>query len=225
MERREEEVEVADLLDRLRAMLVQGIGAGKEVRAALEPVQIAGTRATALALVFSELLQNALEHGGDDRGVELSRRNGDVVLAIADDGSGIEGETDSAPASRSCARSFRTSCRERSPSSRTARACARRSCSRLSCPGPLAGVELWRGLSDPLVVIDTRRSARASSRSSSGTRGAGGFVEANEAAPLAYKVYFDEDGTRTDVLQIHRTRRRWSSTWSVAGPLLRRFTD
>ena len=47
MERREEEVEVADLLERLRAMLVQGIGAGKEVRAALEPVQIAGTRATA----------------------------------------------------------------------------------------------------------------------------------------------------------------------------------
>jgi two-component sensor histidine kinase len=95
MERREEEVEVADLLDRLRAMLVQGIGAGKEVRAALEPVQIAGTRATALALVFSELLQNALEHGGDSVRVELSRRNGDVVLAIADDGSGIEGETDS----------------------------------------------------------------------------------------------------------------------------------
>ena len=93
MDRREEEVEVADLLDRLRAMLVQGIGAGKEVRAALEPVQIAGTRA-ALALVFSELLQNALEHGGDSVRVELSR-NGDVVLAIADDGSGIEGETDS----------------------------------------------------------------------------------------------------------------------------------
>ena len=66
MERREEEVEVADLLERLRAMLVQGIGAGKEeVRAALDPVQIAGTRATALALVFSELLQNALEHGGE----------------------------------------------------------------------------------------------------------------------------------------------------------------
>ena len=76
-------------------MLVQGIGAGKEVRAALEPVQIAGTRATALALVFSELLQNALEHGGETVRVELSRRNGDVVLAIADDGSGMEGETDS----------------------------------------------------------------------------------------------------------------------------------
>ena len=61
---------------------MQGIGAGKEVRAALEPV-ISGTRATALALVFSELLQNALEHGGETVRAELSRRNGDVVLAIA----------------------------------------------------------------------------------------------------------------------------------------------
>jgi two-component sensor histidine kinase/putative methionine-R-sulfoxide reductase with GAF domain len=92
MAQRDEEVEVADLLERLRAMLVQGIGAGKDVRAALEPVQIAGTRATALALVFSELLQNALEHGGERVRVRLSRRDGDLLLEIADDGSGIEGD-------------------------------------------------------------------------------------------------------------------------------------
>jgi two-component sensor histidine kinase len=89
-ERREEEVELRELLDRLRAMLVQGLAAGKEVRAELEPVLLAGSRATALALVFSELLQNALEHGGDDVLIELVRRNGDVVLAIADDGAGID---------------------------------------------------------------------------------------------------------------------------------------
>ena len=68
-ERRDEDVELADLIDRLRAMLVQGVGGGKEVTAELEPVSLPGARATALALVFSELLQNALEHGGDrDRG-------------------------------------------------------------------------------------------------------------------------------------------------------------
>ena len=39
----------------------------------------AGDRATALALVFSELLQNALEHGGDAVRIELAQRNGDVV--------------------------------------------------------------------------------------------------------------------------------------------------
>src|SRR5207244_7724785 len=88
-ERRDEDVELADLIDRLRAMLVQGVGGGKDVTAALEPVSLPGARATALALVFAELLQNALEHGGDRVRVELARRNGDVVLPIADDGSGV----------------------------------------------------------------------------------------------------------------------------------------
>src|SRR5438132_2487800 len=62
-EQREEDIELADLIDRLRAMLMQGIGAGRDVQARLEQVSLAGSRATALALVFSELLQNALEHG------------------------------------------------------------------------------------------------------------------------------------------------------------------
>src|SRR3954451_10645206 len=85
-EQREENIELAELLDRLRAMLVQGLAAGKEIDAQLQPVSLAGARATALALVFSELLQNALEHGGDRVRIELSQRNGDVVLAIADSG-------------------------------------------------------------------------------------------------------------------------------------------
>jgi len=92
-ERRDEDVELADLIDRLRAMLVQGVGGGKDVTAELEPVSLQGARATALALVFAELLQNALEHGGDRVRVELSRRNGDVVLAIADNGAGLGDQT------------------------------------------------------------------------------------------------------------------------------------
>jgi two-component system, sensor histidine kinase PdtaS len=91
-ERREEDVELADLIDRLRAMLVQGVGGGKDVTSELEPVSLSGARATALALVFAELLQNALEHGGDRVRVELARRNGEVVLAIADDGAGVPEE-------------------------------------------------------------------------------------------------------------------------------------
>src|SRR5204863_19165 len=57
-----------------------------------ELVSLAGNRATALELVFSELLQNALEHGGDRVRVELARRDGELVLAIADDGGGLAGE-------------------------------------------------------------------------------------------------------------------------------------
>jgi two-component system, sensor histidine kinase PdtaS len=91
-DRRDDDVDLGELLDRLRAMLVQGLGASKEVKASLEPVPLAGNRATALALVFSELLQNALEHGGESVRVELRRRDGEVVLAIADDGSGVDGE-------------------------------------------------------------------------------------------------------------------------------------
>jgi two-component sensor histidine kinase/putative methionine-R-sulfoxide reductase with GAF domain len=91
-EQRDEVVELRDLLDRLRAMLVQGLAAGKKVHAELAPVSLAGDRATALALVFSELLQNALEHGGETVRIELAQRNGEVVLAIVDDGAGIAGE-------------------------------------------------------------------------------------------------------------------------------------
>jgi two-component sensor histidine kinase len=90
-ERRDENVDLGELLERLRAMLVQGLGGSKRVEASLEPVSLAGGRATALALVFSELFQNALEHGGGLVRIELARRNGDVSLAIADDGDGIGG--------------------------------------------------------------------------------------------------------------------------------------
>jgi two-component system, sensor histidine kinase PdtaS len=88
-ERREDDVDLGELIDRLRRMIVQGLGAGKHVESSIEPVSLAGARATPLALVFSELLQNALEHGGDDVSIELSRRNGDVVLVVADNGGGV----------------------------------------------------------------------------------------------------------------------------------------
>jgi two-component sensor histidine kinase len=58
------------------------------VTAELEPIPLAGQRATSVALVFSELLGNALEHGGGHVRITLHRSNGDVVLAVADDGAG-----------------------------------------------------------------------------------------------------------------------------------------
>src|SRR5882724_11700692 len=79
-ERRDESVDLGELLERLRAMMVQGLGGDKRVEASLEPVSLAGGRATALALVFSELFQNALEHGGGWVRIELARRNGQVSL-------------------------------------------------------------------------------------------------------------------------------------------------
>jgi two-component system, sensor histidine kinase PdtaS len=85
-EHRDDDVDLAELVERLRATLVQGVGAGKRVESHVESVSLHGARATALALVVSELLQNALEHGGDQVRLELARHNGDVRLTVADDG-------------------------------------------------------------------------------------------------------------------------------------------
>ena len=91
-EHREDDVDLGELVERLRAMLVQGLVAGKAVSAQLGSVSLAGQRATALALVFTELFQNALEHGGEHVSIALAQRSGDVVLTISDDGAGIDGE-------------------------------------------------------------------------------------------------------------------------------------
>jgi two-component sensor histidine kinase len=89
-EHREDDVDLAELVERLSSMLVQGLGAGKQVEWELDSVSLAGGQATALALVFSELFQNALEHGGQRVRIELGKQNGAVRLAIVDDGGGLE---------------------------------------------------------------------------------------------------------------------------------------
>jgi two-component sensor histidine kinase/putative methionine-R-sulfoxide reductase with GAF domain len=94
-EHREETVELGELIERLRATLVQqGLVSGKSVTAELEEIELAAQRATALALVFSELLGNALEHGGRTVTIGLSRRGGDAVLTVADDGDGMRDAPD-----------------------------------------------------------------------------------------------------------------------------------
>jgi two-component sensor histidine kinase len=88
-ERREDDVDLAELLGRLRAMLVQSVGVGREVQATFEPVLLAGQRATSLALVFSELLGNAIEHGGTHIAIDLAQQGGELVLSVSDDGPGL----------------------------------------------------------------------------------------------------------------------------------------
>ncbi|HWN21281.1 MAG TPA: GAF domain-containing protein [Gaiellaceae bacterium] len=93
-EHREDDVDLHELIDRLRAMLVQGLVVGKTVEAELGSVSLAGDRATALALVFCELFGNALEHGGATVRIELGRAGESVTLTIADDGPGLNGGAD-----------------------------------------------------------------------------------------------------------------------------------
>ena len=114
-EQRDEDVDLADLLDRLRAMLVQGVGAGREVTAELEPVTLAGNRATALALVFSELLGNALEHGGTHvAGRASRRRRRGRARRSPTTAPASRPSRRREPASRSCGRSCATSSAARS---------------------------------------------------------------------------------------------------------------
>lgn len=51
------------------------------------------------------------------------------------------------------------------------------------------------------------------------------FVEANEAEPLAYDIYFDEAGTQMTVVQIHPDSASLERHLTLAGPVFRRFAD
>lgn len=88
-ERMEDDVALAELLERLRKMIVSGLGGGKTVEARVAELSLEGARATPLALVFSELLQNALAHGGERVVVELDRVGELARLVVKDDGDGI----------------------------------------------------------------------------------------------------------------------------------------
>src|SRR6478735_6681850 len=82
-----DDVDCAGLIGRLEAMLGQGLG-GREVVSTLQPVVLPGQRATAVALVFCELFQNALEHGRGRISVELVRDGGSIVMSVGDEGPG-----------------------------------------------------------------------------------------------------------------------------------------
>jgi hypothetical protein len=51
------------------------------------------------------------------------------------------------------------------------------------------------------------------------------FVEANEAEPLAYDIYFDAAGTLMTVVQIHPDAASLERHLTVAGPLFRGFAE
>ncbi len=113
-ERRDEDVDLADLLDRLRAMLVQGVGAGKEVEAELEPCRSPATARRRSRSSSRSCSGTPSSTAASTSRSSFARDDGEIVLSIADDGPGIVGEPRRGPASRSCERSCGTSCAARS---------------------------------------------------------------------------------------------------------------
>ena len=72
-EHREDVVDLAELVDRLRAMLVQGLAAGKRGhRRARRRSSSPGSRRRRSRWSSRELLSNALEHGGDRVSITLA---------------------------------------------------------------------------------------------------------------------------------------------------------
>ena len=85
--RRDEDVDSADLVQRLCGML-RGTLDGTLEAGPLAPIVLAPERATALALVLCELAANAIEHGGGHAYIELRRDGAFVELTVSDRGQG-----------------------------------------------------------------------------------------------------------------------------------------
>jgi hypothetical protein len=81
-------------------------------------------------------------------------------------------------------------------------------------------------MSTPILVVDSSEiRAGKLGEVKAGVEELVAFVEANEAEPLAYDIYFDEAGTLMTVVQIHPDSASLERHLTVAGPLFRRSAD
>jgi hypothetical protein len=81
-------------------------------------------------------------------------------------------------------------------------------------------------MSSPILVVDSSDIREGKLEEvKAGVEDLVAFVEANEAEPLAYDIYFDEAGAQMTVVQIHPDSTSLESHLTVAGPVFRRFAD
>jgi quinol monooxygenase YgiN len=81
-------------------------------------------------------------------------------------------------------------------------------------------------MSDPIVVIDTSEIREGKLEEvKTAVKELVEFVDANEADPIAYNIYFDENGNRMTVVQIHPSSASMELHMKVAAPVFRRFTE
>jgi hypothetical protein len=81
-------------------------------------------------------------------------------------------------------------------------------------------------VSEPLIVLDTseiREGKLEEVRKAVAEMAA--FVEANEADPISYQVYFSDEGRRMTVVQVHPNSASMERHMEVAGPIFARFGD
>ncbi len=81
-------------------------------------------------------------------------------------------------------------------------------------------------MSSPILVVDSSDIREGKlGEVKAGVEQLVAFVEANEAEPLAYDIYFDEAGTQMTVVQIHPDSASLERHLTVAGPVFRKFAD
>lgn len=81
-------------------------------------------------------------------------------------------------------------------------------------------------MSDPIVVIDSSAIREGKLEElKTALKELVEFVDANEAEPIAYNIYFDAGGTRMTVVQIHPSSASMEFHMKVAGPVFRKFTE
>jgi hypothetical protein len=81
-------------------------------------------------------------------------------------------------------------------------------------------------LSSPILVVDSSDIREGKLEEVKvGVEDLVAFVEANEAEPLSYDIYFDEAGSKMTVVQIHPDSTSLERHLTVAGPVFRKFAD
>jgi hypothetical protein len=83
-----------------------------------------------------------------------------------------------------------------------------------------------RAMADPLIVLDTSE-IRDGKREEleRGIAELATFVETNESDPIAYEVYFGDDGRLLTVLQVHPDSASMERHMELAGPVFAKFAD
>lgn len=81
-------------------------------------------------------------------------------------------------------------------------------------------------MSSPILVVDSSEIRDGKlEQVKAGVEDLVAFVEANEAEPLSYGIYFDAAGSQMTVVQIHPDSTSLERHLTVAGPVFRRFAD
>jgi hypothetical protein len=81
-------------------------------------------------------------------------------------------------------------------------------------------------MAEPLIVLDTSEIREGKLEEvKRGIAGLAAFVETNESDPIAYEVYFGDDGRLMTVLQVHPDSASMERHMELAGPVFARFAD